>query len=146
MPVIPARSAEERTAARALQRRILRPDGPLPTDREPPADAVILWIAGVGATTVHPAPWPHAAPPVAPPVPDWQLRSLAVEPEHRGRGVGAQLIEAAVAGAVERGAQGLWAQARVRAVPLYLRCGWRAEGPEWDKPGVGPHRWVRVPG
>ena len=36
----------------------------------------------------------------------------------------------------------LWATARVRALGLYRRSGWVVVGPEWDKPGVGPHRYV----
>ena len=31
---------------------------------------------------------------------------------------------------------------RVRALGLYRRSGWVVVGPEWDKPGVGPHRYV----
>ncbi len=127
-----------------MQLQVLRPGGPLPGDRPFPPDwhhlAAVLNDEVIGACSVGPAPWPR--PDLAePPAPQWQLRSMAVAPEHRG-GVGSAVLTAAVDLAAGQGAGCLWASARVRALGLYLRGGWQLVGPEWDKPGVGPHRYV----
>lgn len=74
----------------------------------------------------------------------WQLRSVAVLPEHRGAGVGAALVSGAQAVAAGHGAATLWAEARVAALSLYQRLGWHTVGADWDKPGVGPHRFVWI--
>ncbi len=141
-------SVRTATAAevRGVQLAVLRPHGPLPGDTGPPASWLHLAAetqgAVVGACSAGPAPWPH--PELAHLAePTWQVRSMAVLPEHRG-GVGALLLAAAVEHARAAGAGGLWAQARVEALNLYLRGGWRAVGPEWLKPGVGPHRWITL--
>jgi len=73
--------------------------------------------------------------------PQWQLRSMAVLPDHRG-GVGTALLAAAEDLSAELAVGYLWATARVRALGLYQRSDWVVVGPEWDRPGVGPHRYV----
>lgn len=130
---------------RPLQQSVLRPDGPLPSDRPTPAGwlhlAAELRGRIVGAASLGPASWPR--PDLADlPQPTWQLRSMAVHPSRRGGGIGTALVEAAVAAAERQSAASLWAEARVQALPLYGRTGWRIVGPRWDKPGVGPHRYV----
>lgn len=137
-------------AAHALQTRIMRPNGPLPTDREPPPDWLQLVArvdagdgAIVGAARFGRSPWPR--PDLAePPRPAWQLRSVAVLPENRGLGVGAALVSEAQAVAAANDAATLWAEARVAALSLYQRLGWHTVGAEWDKQGVGPHRFVWI--
>ena len=130
-------------AARELQRRVLRPNGPVPSDTEPPRDALVVWEPGKGAATVLPRAWPAAAPEVPDP-PDWQMRSVAVLPEEQNHGVGTALVRDALAAAHARGARGVWAEARVAALRWYLDLGWAVVGPEWDKPQVGPHRWIHI--
>lgn len=128
---------------RAVQQAVLRPDGPLPGDIPMPSDwvhvAAVREGAVVGACSAGPRPWRHPEIVVLP-QPQWQLRAMAVLPEHRG-GVGAQLLAAIVE--LCTGAA-MWAEARVAAVPLYVRGGWTVVGPEWDKPGIGPHRWITL--
>ena len=131
---------------RALQLAVLRPDGPLPGDVAPPADALHVGAfddvgAAIGAATIAPASWPG---PGALEPPTWQLRSMAVRPDLQGRGIGRSVLALAVATARERGAVTLWAQARVGALDFYLGAEWTAVGPVWDKPGVGPHRYVTL--
>ena len=138
--VRPASEAE----VRPVQLRVLRPDGPLPGDTPFPAHwghvAALVDDQVIGACSIGPSPWPR--PDLAElPAPQWQLRSMAVLPEHRG-GVGAVLLSAAEDIAAREQVASLWATARVRALGLYRRGGWRVVGPEWDKPGVGPHRYV----
>ena len=52
------------------------------------------------------------------------LQSVYVEPAHRGRGLGAALIEAASRIATKRGADRVTVSAGSRSVPLYERCGY----------------------
>lgn len=138
--VRPASVAE----VRAVQLQVLRPGGPLSGDRPFPSDwrhlAALVGGEVIGACSIGPSQWlrPDLA---RPPEPQWQLRSMAVLPDHRG-GVGAALLSAASDVAAHEGVGCLWATARVRALGLYLRGGWVVVGPEWDKPGVGPHRYV----
>lgn len=127
-----------------MQLAVLRPNGALPGDKQPAGQwlHVAAEVGGriVGACTVGPSVWEHkditelAEPP-------WQLRSMAVLPEFRG-GTGSALLTAAVSLASASGAASLWANARVEALGLYLRQGWAVVGPEWVKPGIGPHRWI----
>lgn len=149
-PTVEVARGADIAAARALQTRIMRPNGPLPTDREPPPDwlQLVARVDGdggdiVGAARFGPSPWPR--PDLAdPPDPAWQLRSVAVLPEHRGAGVGAALVAEAQSVAADNRAATLWAEARVAALSLYQRLGWHTAGAEWDKPGVGPHRFVWI--
>jgi GNAT superfamily N-acetyltransferase len=129
---------------RPVQQVVLRPAGPLAGDRPHPPDwrhfAAEIDGEVVGACSVGPSDWTHLDVCLLP-APAWQLRSMSVLPAHRG-GVGAQLLAAAVSGAEAAGASSLWANARVAALNLYLRGGWTVVGQPWDKPGVGPHRYV----
>jgi aminoglycoside 6'-N-acetyltransferase len=130
---------------RALQLSVLRPDGPLPTDGPMPAAAVHVGAFDdrmpVGAATVLPADWPG---PGVLPAPAWQLRGMVVRADRRGAGIGGRVLDGAIRAARERGAVGLWAQARVPALGLYTSAGWAVVGPEWDKPGAGPHQFVTL--
>ena len=131
---------------RAVQQAVLRPDGPLPADTGMPADwlHVAAELDGqiIGACSAGPRRWPHPEL-VTLPQPQWQLRAMAVLPEHRG-GVGTQLLTGIVERALRAGAGSMWAEARVAAVSLYVRGGWQVVGDQWDKPGVGPHRWITL--
>lgn len=129
---------------RAVQLEVLRPNGPLPGDADPPAGClhVAAVVAGkvVGACSVCPARWSHPDL-MELPAPQWQLRSMAVLPHYRG-GTGTALLAAAVRRAERGGAASLWANARVAALGLYQRAGWTVVGPQWDKAGIGPHHWI----
>ncbi|MFN8184514.1 MAG: GNAT family N-acetyltransferase [Candidatus Nanopelagicales bacterium] len=132
---------------RGVQMQVLRPHGALPGDRPHPVSwrHLAAEVDGqvVGAVSVGPARWERAD--LTPlPRPHWQLRSMAVLTAYRG-GAGARLLSAAVATARESGAGALWAAARIEALGLYLRGGWQAVGGPWDKPGIGPHRYVVLP-
>ena len=129
-----------------LQQAVLRPHGPLPQDTPMPESALHVGAFDgdrcVGAASVLPAPWPG---PGALGQPTWQLRSMAVAHGLRGTGIGRQVLGLAVATARTAGAAALWAAARVEALGFYERSGWTVVGPEWFKPGVGPHRYVTLP-
>ncbi len=143
----------ELAQVRRLQLEVLRPHGPLPDDRPMPAAALhvgafegsgdvradVVGADVVGAASVLAARWPGPGPLAQP---TWQLRSMAVRADHRGSGVGRRVLDLAVATALARGAGGMWAAARLGAVGFYTAAGWSVVGPQWIKPGVGPHRYV----
>ena len=131
---------------RPLQQSVLRPDGPLPEDRPPPAGARHIGAFdrghAVGAATLVASPWPG---PGRVPAPTWQLRAMAVDPGRRGEGIGRRVLEFAEATARGNGVATLWAGARLEALGFYTAAGWSVVGATWIKPGVGPHRWVTQP-
>jgi GNAT superfamily N-acetyltransferase len=128
---------------RALQQAVLRPSGPLPTDRPAPGGTIAVGAfdgaEAVGTACVNPAPWPG---PGTVAEPAWQLRSMAVRADRRSAGIGRRVLDQAVDTAREHGAATLWADARVAALPFYVRAGWTVVGDQWEKPRVGPHRWI----
>ncbi|HEX6887600.1 MAG TPA: GNAT family N-acetyltransferase [Candidatus Nanopelagicales bacterium] len=130
---------------RPLQLAVLRPNGPLPGDAPPPAEALHVGAfddgEAVGAASVMPAPWPG---PGSLPEPAWQLRSMAVRGDRRGSGVGSHVLRLAEDTAAGQGAVALWAAARLAALRFYQRAGWTPVGELWVKPGIGPHRYVTL--
>lgn len=136
--------AADGAEVRPLQSAVLRPNGPLPGDRPPPAEA--LFVAAVrggvvvGAATILPDPWPG---PGTLQEPAWRLRGMVTAESLRGMGIGRAVLDGAVELAAANGAASMWAQARTSALEFYRRAGWAAVGDEWIKPGVGPHRYIR---
>ena len=81
---------------------------------------------------------------VVPEAPGWRVRGMATAPAARGRGLGAEILEALIAHARAHGATLIWCNARRRATSLYGRAGFVAVGEEWDEPGLGPHRRMQL--
>jgi predicted GNAT family N-acyltransferase len=69
----------------------------------------------------------------------WRLRGMATAPEVRGKGCGAQIVQACLKHAKESGAKTVWCNARTGAVPFYLRHGFKKMSGEYEMPGIGPH-------
>jgi GNAT superfamily N-acetyltransferase len=69
----------------------------------------------------------------------WRVRGMATEPEARGQGAGAAVLDALVRHALDSGAQRIWCNARVRARSLYERGGFVVASDEFDLPEIGPH-------
>lgn len=67
-----------------------------------------------------------------------RIRGMAVDESVRGHRIGAALCLALQQVARTRG-QGVHCEARQLAVPLYARCGFRAQGEEYEVAGIGPH-------
>jgi ribosomal protein S18 acetylase RimI-like enzyme len=127
-----------------LQQRVLRPHVPL--------DEMIdhyfkNWGGGrecyaaldasgvlVGCGTIMPE-----SPPFAPDEPGWRIRSMAVEPEMRGRGIGAAVLEALLEHAARHGGGKVWCNARTPALGLYRRAGFVAVRDEFEIADIGPH-------
>jgi len=70
---------------------------------------------------------------------DWRVRGMATAPEHRGRGIGAAILDALVEHARSQGATRVWCNARTPALGLYTRAGFEPESDEFDIPAIGPH-------
>jgi len=73
----------------------------------------------------------------------WRVRGMATLPEHRGRGLGARLLDALVEHARGSGGGWVWCTARIGAVSLYRRAGFEPEGAPFEIPGIGQHLILR---
>lgn len=71
--------------------------------------------------------------------PTWRLRGMAVAADRRGQGLGGEVLEAVHRHVEDSGHDGLWANARLPAVPFYERHGWRVVSEEFEIPSIGPH-------
>jgi predicted GNAT family N-acyltransferase len=72
------------------------------------------------------------------------LGRMAVERSHRGRGVGARLLEAAHAEAAAAGAREVELHAQIEVREFYARAGYVAEGEEFQEAGIA-HVVMRRP-
>jgi GNAT superfamily N-acetyltransferase len=72
--------------------------------------------------------------------PAWQLRGMAVEGSHQGRGLGRELLMRAEETAAAAGKAGLlWCNARVPAAGFYQKQGWTIVSEVFEYPTAGPH-------
>ncbi len=129
-----------------VRRSVLRPMLPPAESRYAGDDhPAVAYVAGridgriVSVATVFPEPCPWRAD-AADAARHWRLRGMATLDGHKGRGVGAAVLQEAIARAVEGGAALMWFEAREDAVPFYLRHGFRPEGEPWTLPVTGPQR------
>ncbi|MFN8720933.1 MAG: GNAT family N-acetyltransferase [Rhodospirillales bacterium] len=136
-----------------VRRAVLRPTLPPAESRyagdDHPAVAYVAgWLDGhiVSVATVFPEPCPWRTGAVDADR-HWRLRGMATLDGHKGRGVGAAVLRAAIDRAVAGGAALMWFEAREDAVPFYLRHGFRPEGEPWTLPvtGVQRHMWAELP-
>jgi len=87
----------------------------------------------VGCLTLHQSQWESH--------PAWQLRGMATEVAHQGKGFGGELLrcgEALIS--IESEVHVFWCNARVPAIPFYQKHGWKVDSAEFDIPTAGPHR------
>jgi GNAT superfamily N-acetyltransferase len=113
-------------AIRPIRHGVLRPTAPpehsqYPGDDDPTTLHLGAFVGGVlvgSATLIHQAP-AH--------LPDerhaWRLRGVAVLPQHRGLGLGQQMVRRALEHAQAHGGALLWFFANPPAVDFYLRLG-----------------------
>jgi GNAT superfamily N-acetyltransferase len=76
----------------------------------------------------------------------WQLRGMAVSPDHQRSGIGARLLDFAERFILQKShANLLWCNARVPASKFYEGHGWRIVSDKFDIPSAGPHvRMIKV--
>ena len=127
-------------AVRPLRAKVLRPTAPhdvvWPGDDGADTVHVAAFDGGavVGIATLFPKGHPNGAAPG-----DWQLRGMAVETSLQKKGVGAAVLDGALAAIRARGAVRLWCNARTSAEGFYLRHGFTTVSGVFEVPGVGPH-------
>lgn len=68
-----------------------------------------------------------------------KIGRMAVMQQHRGAGVGMQILKFLVALAKTKGMQRAALNSQTHALPFYARAGFVAEGPEFDEANI-PHR------
>lgn len=68
-----------------------------------------------------------------------RVKQMAVDPAYQGRGIGAQLMQAAEARGREMGAQEVMLHARCTALEFYDRQGYAAQGAAFEELGIS-HR------
>jgi|TARA_B100001971_G_scaffold169849_1_gene161754 GNAT superfamily N-acetyltransferase len=71
-----------------------------------------------------------------------RVRWLGVREDLRGQGVGAKLVQAVQVYAAARQVA-LWADVRVKAIPIYDRLGFKPCGVFFELPEIGRHRVMR---
>lgn len=70
----------------------------------------------------------------------YQLRGMATAAATRGQGVGTRLLNFAIVYLRGINADYLWCNARQGAYSFYLGQGFEFISPEFEIPGIGPHR------
>ncbi|MBC8325165.1 MAG: GNAT family N-acetyltransferase [Verrucomicrobia subdivision 3 bacterium] len=71
-----------------------------------------------------------------------RVRWLGVDDAVRNRGIGARLVQGTQVYAAAR-QLGLWADVRVKAIPVYERLGFEPHGDFFELPEIGRHRVMR---
>lgn len=139
-----------------LRTRVLRPHfeaGKLahwPKDDEPGTRhfAALRHGEALGCVTFQLARFPLDDDTDCPAV-DVQLRGMAVDPDVRDEGIGAQLMEVALfrLPLLYPEATKIWCNVREAAISFYERAGFQSVGEPFDKPGIGPHivMWRAMP-
>jgi predicted GNAT family N-acyltransferase len=134
-----ARATAEQT--RPLRRAVLRPhqraeELVYPGDDAPETLHLAAWLGDdlVGTASLYREPRPGTDDARA-----FRLRGMAVAPEERGSGLGAELLHRCLEHARAQGASVVWCNARTRAARFYARHGFEAQGEEFELPVIGPH-------
>ncbi|MBT85923.1 MAG: GNAT family N-acetyltransferase [Euryarchaeota archaeon] len=68
----------------------------------------------------------------------FRIRGMAVSPNHRNRGIGSSIVRELQKYASSEGS-GIWCNARIRAVPMYRRCGFVEVSDVFEIEGIGLH-------
>lgn len=74
----------------------------------------------------------------------YRLRGMATEPDHRGRGLGRDLIHSALEHLRAQQADLLWCNARENALRFYTKLDFTTHGGPFDIPGIGPHYLLSI--
>ena len=137
--------AIDAAATRPLRQRILRPGQAIDELVYPGDDAPdSLHVGAFAGTELLGVASIYRQSPEGRPVrpTDWRLRGMAVVPEARRRGVGAALLAACERHARAHGAQRVWFNARIDAMPFYEALGYEGIGEAYELSGLGVHRFA----
>ena len=125
------------TAHLDLRYRVLREGMPRETaryndvDDDPNTKFVGAFIDGamIGCATLQYDPREEA---------DLRIRGMAVDPDHRNKGIGSNLVGMLQDYAIELGT-GIWCNARVKAMTMYRRKGFRITSELFEIAPIGMH-------
>ncbi len=127
--------------ARLLRHKILRPHQPpeaciYPNDNTTNTAHFGAFVTGelVGIASIFNEPPPQAKDPFA-----WRIRGMATETAMRGKGYGGLLLNACIDYAASQNGSYIWCNARTTVMGFYEKFGFRAQGEEFELPGIGPH-------
>jgi len=89
--------------------------------------------------------YPESSPKVNAHAP-YRLRAMATHPDFRRQHMGERLIREALEELQHQGADVLWCDARLKAVPFYASLGFQALPEVYDVPNIGPHQfmWIHI--
>tara|TARA_Y100000588_G_scaffold370312_2_gene440288 strand:+ start:398 stop:850 length:453 start_codon:yes stop_codon:yes gene_type:complete len=73
---------------------------------------------------------------------EWRIRWFGVLTAERGQGIGTKLVRVVQQEAVNN-CVSIWAEVRIKAIPVYERLGFEALGDFFDLPKIGVHRVMR---
>lgn len=97
--------------------------------------------SGTHGTIVAVSTWLERRWPTEPDTPAFQIRGMATAPDLRRSGFGTLVLQAGIERCAERGAELVWARARVTAIDFYVRRGFEAVGGAYlDAATALPHR------
>ncbi|MFL2957213.1 MAG: GNAT family N-acetyltransferase [Candidatus Thalassarchaeaceae archaeon] len=68
----------------------------------------------------------------------YRIRGMAVDSEFRNRGIGSDIVKK-LQNEVKKEETGIWCNARIKAVPMYERCGFEIVSEIFEIEGIGPH-------
>ena len=68
----------------------------------------------------------------------FRIRGMAVDEKYRGRGIGTEMVRYLQSKAVSENS-GIWCNARILAVPMYERCGFRKVSSIFEIKDIGLH-------
>ena len=68
----------------------------------------------------------------------YRITGMAVSPDSRNRGIGSSIVKGLQEFAQSQDT-GIWCNARIRAVPMYERCGFVIISDVFEIEGIGPH-------
>ena len=68
----------------------------------------------------------------------YRIRGMAVEPDYRNRGIGTKIVEKLKVVAKKEDT-GIWCNARIRAITMYERCGFKKVSDVFEIKPIGLH-------
>lgn len=74
----------------------------------------------------------------------YRLRSMATEPDSRGKGYGKEILKYGLDKLREEGINYLWCNARTTASGFYEKMGFDIISDEFDIPTIGPHYVMKI--
>lgn len=74
----------------------------------------------------------------------YRLRAMATDPEIRGTGTGAKILEKGIEELRKREIKLLWCDARLNATGFYEKMNFSVIGGIYDVPKIGPHKTMYI--